>query len=31
MINGITGGNISILQAVLADISPTPEAKAKNF
>lgn len=31
IINGITGGNISILQAILADISPTPEDKAKNF
>lgn len=31
VINGITGGNISILQAILADISPTPEEKAKNF
>jgi MFS family permease len=31
VINGITGGNISILQAILADISPTPEQKAKNF
>lgn len=31
IINGITGGNISILQAVLTDISPTPEEKHKNF
>lgn len=31
VVNGITGGNVSILQAILADISPTPEAKAKNF
>lgn len=30
-INGITGGNISILQAILADISPTKEERAKNF
>lgn len=31
IINGITGWNISIIQAILADISPTPEARAKNF
>ena len=31
IINGITGWNVSILQAILADISPTPEDKAKNF
>ncbi len=31
IINGITGGNVSILQAILTDISPTPETKAKNF
>ncbi len=31
LINGITGWNISILQAILADISPTPEQRAKNF
>lgn len=30
-INGITGGNISILQAVLTDISPDEETKRKNF
>lgn len=30
-INGITGGNISILQAILTDISPDKETKAKNF
>ena len=31
VINGITGGNISILQAILTDISPNPETKRKNF
>lgn len=31
IINGITGGNISILQAVLTDISETPDEKNKNF
>ncbi len=31
MINGITGGNISILQAILTDISPNEETKRKNF
>lgn len=30
-INGVTGWNISILQAILADISPTKEERAKNF
>ncbi len=30
-INGITGGNISILQAVLTDISPDEKTKNKNF
>lgn len=31
IINGITGGNISILQAVLRDISPDEETRRKNF
>lgn len=31
VINGITGGNVSILQAILTDISPDPETKSKNF
>lgn len=31
VINGITGGNISILQAILTDISPDQETKNKNF
>lgn len=31
IINGITWGNISILQAILTDISPDPETKHKNF
>lgn len=31
VINGFTWGNVSILQAILTDISPTPEQKAKNF
>ena len=31
MINGITGGNISILQAILTDISPDEKTKSKNF
>ena len=31
VINGLTGGNISIIQAVLADISKTPEERNKNF
>jgi MFS family permease len=31
LVNGITGGNISILQAILTDISPDKETKAKNF
>ncbi len=30
-INGITGWNISIIQAILTDISPNPEEKRKNF
>ncbi|MEI7477416.1 MAG: MFS transporter [bacterium] len=30
-INGITGGNISILQAILTDISPTHQERAKNY
>lgn len=31
IINGITWWNISILQAILTDISPNPETKHKNF
>lgn len=31
IVNGLTGGNISIIQAVLADISKTPEERNKNF
>lgn len=31
IINGLTGGNISILQAILTDISPDQETKGKNF
>ncbi|MEY3197893.1 MAG: Tetracycline resistance protein class [Candidatus Parcubacteria bacterium] len=31
IINGITGGNISILQAILTDISPDEASKQKNF
>lgn len=31
MVNGLTGGNISILQAILADLSKTPEERNKNF
>lgn len=31
LINWITGWNISILQAILTDISPDPETKKKNF
>jgi DHA1 family tetracycline resistance protein-like MFS transporter len=31
IINGITWGNISILQAILTDISPDQETKHKNF
>jgi MFS family permease len=31
VVNGLTGGNISILQAILADISKTPEERNKNF
>lgn len=31
VINGITGGNIAILQAILTDISPNKEEKSKNF
>jgi MFS transporter, DHA1 family, tetracycline resistance protein len=31
IINGITWGNVSILQAILTDISPDKETKAKNF
>lgn len=31
IINGITWGNISILQAILTDISPDQETKTKNF
>lgn len=30
-INGITGGNIAILQAILTDISPDRETKNKNY
>ncbi len=30
-INGVTWGNISIIQAILTDVSPTPEEKRKNF
>lgn len=29
--NGLTGGNISIIQAILADISTTTEERNKNF
>ncbi len=31
VLNGLTGGNISIIQAILADISPTAEERNKNF
>jgi MFS family permease len=31
VINGITGGNINILQAILTDISKTPEERKKNY
>lgn len=31
MLNGLTWGNISILQAVLTDISPDQKTRAKNF
>lgn len=31
VVNGLTGGNISIIQAILADISPTTEERNKNF
>jgi DHA1 family tetracycline resistance protein-like MFS transporter len=31
IVNGLTGGNISIIQAILADISPTAEERNKNF
>jgi len=31
IINGITGGNIAILQAILTDISPDTETKNKNY
>ena len=31
VVNGLTGGNISIIQAILADISPTAEERNKNF
>lgn len=31
VVNGLTGGNISIIQAILADISKTPEERNKNF
>jgi DHA1 family tetracycline resistance protein-like MFS transporter len=31
IVNGLTGGNISIIQAILADISPTTEERNKNF
>lgn len=31
VLNGITWGNISILQAILTDISPDQETKSKNF
>lgn len=30
-INGLTGGNISIIQAILSDLSTTPEERNKNF
>jgi MFS family permease len=31
IINGLTGGNTSIIQAILTDISPDKETKSKNF
>lgn len=31
IVNGITGGNISILQAILTDISPDEATKSKNY
>ena len=31
ILNGLTGGNISIIQAILADISTTTEERNKNF
>jgi DHA1 family tetracycline resistance protein-like MFS transporter len=30
-INGITGGNISIIQAIITDLSPDPASKNKHF
>lgn len=31
MINGITGGNISVIQAILTDISPDQATKTKHY
>lgn len=31
IINGLTAGNISIIQAILSDLSPTSEERNKNF
>lgn len=31
IINGLTGGNISVLQAIISDISPTKEARTANM
>lgn len=31
IINGVTGGNISIIQAILSDLSKTTEERNKNF
>ncbi|MFA6080476.1 MAG: MFS transporter [Candidatus Gracilibacteria bacterium] len=31
IVNGLTGGNISIIQAILADLSKTTEERNKNF
>lgn len=31
VINGLTGGNISILQSIISDISASPEERRKNF
>lgn len=30
-INGLTGGNISILQSIISDISKSPEERRQNF
>ncbi len=31
IVNGVTGGNISIIQAILSDLSKTSEERNKNF